>query len=232
LPARNLALAEDLGLDILVCCAACYSRLRAANHAVHTDQAVHAQVDRIIGRPYGGNVAVRHLLDVLVNEYGLEALQERLVTRLEGLRLAAYYGCLLVRPPEVVQFDDAENPTTLDRVAAAVGAEPVDWPYKVECCGGSLGLTRTDIVLKLSHDVLESAVHEGADALLVACPLCQTNLDLRQMQINREFGAHFDVPVLYVTQLVGLALGIDPRRLGLNKLITDPSRLLKAKALA
>ena len=229
LPVRNLLLAQELGLDTVVCCAACYSRFKAANKAMSSDGNYRVQVSEIVGRSYSGEVQVKHLLDVLTNEYGLDALRAKATRKLTGLRVAAYYGCLLVRPPKVVDFDDPENPTSMDQLANVLGAEAVDWPYKTECCGGSLALTRTDIVLKLSRDILQIAADAGAECLVVACPLCQSNLDLRQAQINKRYKTDFALPILYFTQLVGLALGMGWRELGLNKLIVSPKKLLGAK---
>jgi len=232
LPARNLLLAQELGLDTLVCCVACYSRFKAANKAMSSNEDYCAQVNEIVGSPYNGEVRVRHFLDVLVTEYGLDALREKMSRQLTGLRVAAYYGCLLVRPPEVVEFDDPENPTSMDELTTALGAEAVAWPYKTECCGASLALTRTDVVLKLSRDILQMAADEGAECIVVACPLCQSNLDLRQAQINRRYKTEFALPVLYFTQLVGLGLGMGARELGLDKLLVSPQKLLRDKGLA
>ena len=233
LPVKNLVLGRDMGLDMAVCCAACYSRLKVANRTMSSSEDRRVEdVEEIVGRPYRGEVKVKHLLDIVIGEYGLEALQEKVNRDLSGLKVAAYYGCLLIRPPEVVEFDDPENPTSLDELTTGLGAEAVDWPYKTECCGGSLALTRTDVVLKLCRDILQMAADEGAECIVVACPLCQSNLDMRQMQINRRYKTDFSLPILYFTQLVGLALGMEPRELGLDKLIVSPKKLLRAKAWA
>jgi heterodisulfide reductase subunit B len=231
LPVRNLALAKDMGLDMLVCCAACYSRFKAANKAMRSNEDSRVKVNEVVGSRYKGEVKVKHLLDVLTKEYGLDSLREKTTKKLTGLRVAAYYGCLLVRPPEVAEFDDPENPTTMDEIIAALGAEAVTWPYKTECYGASLGLTRTDVVLKLSHDILKMASDEGAECIVVACPLCQSNLDLRQAAINERYGARFALPIFYFTQLVGLALGIRAKGVGLGRLMVSPMELLKKKHL-
>ena len=167
----------------------------------------------------------------MIDEYGLDRLKERVTKDLSGLKVAAYYGCLLVRPPEVMGFDDPENPTSIDNVITALGAQAVDWPYKVECCSGSLGLTRTDVLLKLCHDILEMASAAGADCILVACPLCHSNLDMREAQVNKRYKTAFDLPILYFTQLIGLAVGMGAKELALNKHIVDTRDLLRAKAL-
>jgi heterodisulfide reductase subunit B2 len=231
LPVKNLVLARLSDLDTAVCCAACYSRLQVANKAMRSgEDARIPYVDQIVGSAYRGETRVKHLLEVVINDYGLEVLQTLVSRRLSGLRIAAYYGCLLVRPPEVTGFDDPEDPTCMEKLIAVLGAEPVDWPYKTECCGGSLALTKTNVILKLCRDILRMAADEGAECIMVACPLCQSSLDLRQSQVNKQYKTGFHLPVLYFTQFIGLALGLEAGALGLNKLIVDPRPLLKAKA--
>lgn len=233
LPVQNLVRAREMALDTAVACAACYSRLKVANKVMGSNgDARVPYVDQTVGSTYRGEAQVKHLLEVVIDEYGLEALQDKVTRSLSGLRIAAYYGCLLVRPPEVTQFDDPEDPTTMERLIAALGAEPVDWPYKTECCGGSLALTRTNVVIKLCHDILSMAADEGAECIMVACPLCQSSLDLRQAQVNRQYKTDFHMPIIYFTQLIGLALGMGNKELGLNRLIVSPDNLLRAKALA
>jgi heterodisulfide reductase subunit B len=229
LPVQDLLTVQEMGLDTAVCCAACYSRLSIANVTMsphsRADDIVSA-VDQVIGSPYRGQVKVKHLLEIVTKEYGLDALTQRVQVKLEGLRAAAYYGCLLVRPPEVVAFDDPENPRSMDDLIEALGAKAVDWPYKIECCGASLSLTRTDIVLKLCRDIYQAAVENGAECLVVACPLCQSNLDMRQRQVNKRYGTDYDLPVLYFTQLIGLALGLDEGELGLGMGLVSSKKLL------
>jgi heterodisulfide reductase subunit B len=232
LPVKNLVLAREMALDTAVGCAACYSRLKVANKAMSSDgERSRPYVDQVVGEPYRGEVRVRHVLEVVIQEYGLEALQEKIKTGLQGLRIAAYYGCLLVRPPEVTAFDDPEDPTCMEALISALGGEPVDWPYKTECCGGSLSLTRTNVILKLCHDILQMAADEGAECVMVACPLCQSSLDLRQAQVNKRYKTDLYLPILYFTQLTGLALGIKASKLGLDKHMVDPKKLLQDKGL-
>jgi heterodisulfide reductase subunit B len=147
------------------------------------------------------------------------------------LKVAAYYGCLLTRPPAVADFDDTENPVYMDRIIESLGGEALAWSHKTQCCGASLALTRTDVVVKLVRDILEAACEAGADCIMVACPLCQANLDMRQGQVNRQYGTDFAVPILYFTQLVGLALSIRPKELGLDMLLVSPKKLLREKSL-
>ena len=166
LPARNLAIAEKDGLDVAVACAACFLRFKQTNHDLKKDEALQAQIEKIIGTPYKGDVEVRHLVDIFAREVGLENIKARVKKPLEGLKLAAYYGCYLVRPPEVTQFDDPENPRIMDDLLAALGAETVDYSHKVECCGGNLLLARADVVIKLVGDICKSAIDAGAQAVV------------------------------------------------------------------
>ena len=233
LPVKSLASAGKMGLDTVVCCAECYSRLKIANRAMGSGENNHTRdVDQVVGSTYRGESRVKHLLEVMRDDVGLDVLHEKVTQDLGELKVAAYYGCLLVRPPEVTGFDDPDDPTVMDEIVTAVGAQAIDWPYKTECCGSSLSLTRTDVVLKLCRDIYQTAADQGAECLLVACPMCQGNLDLRQSQVNKRYKTNFDLPVLYFTQLVGLALGIGARELGLNKLIVSPTKLLKSRGLS
>lgn len=231
LPVKNLLKARSMNsYEVATCCAACFNRLKIANEFMEHDIEHRGKVNKIVGQEYKGEVKVRHFLDILVNVFGLKNLSERVVDKLSGLKVACYYGCLLTRPPEITQLDDLEEPHLMDDLMKTIGVEPVYWPYKTECCGASFSLTRTDIVLKLSADILQMAYDEGSQAIVVACPLCQSNLDLRQAAINRKYKKDFQMPILYFTQLVGLSLGIDAKKLGLNKHIVNPMKLLEKRA--
>jgi len=218
LPTLNLQKAQAAGLPVMVACASCYARLRIANHRISSNPEDRRRAERITGRTYDGGVEVRHVLDVLVNHLGLDAIRAKVRRPLAGLRVACYYGCLLTRPPEIVAFDDAEHPSSMDALAAAAGAEPVEWPFKTECCGAGLSMTNSGVVARLAHKLLSMARASGADCLAVACPLCHVNLDLRQADAAKAHGAFQPTPVLYVTQLLGLALGLPPENLGLDAL--------------
>jgi len=231
LPATSLAKAEKMGLDVVTSCAACFSRLKVANKIMSSDSDRKRKVNQIIQDNYQGDIEVKHFLDVLVSEYGLKALEEEVRIKLRGLKVACYYGCLLTRPPKVMEFDDPEDPKSMDELVETLGAEPVSWPYKMECCGASLSISKPEIVIRLAHDILKMAKDEGAECIAVACPLCQSNLDLYQGDIKRKYGIEPNLPVLYFTQLVGLSLGISPKRLGLKKHMVNPFPLLKAKGL-
>ncbi len=230
LPVINLQKAQAAGLPVMAACASCYARLRVANHKVQNEPDERRRAQRVTGAAYDGGVNVHHVLDVLVNHLGPEEIRRRVKRPLEGLRVAAYYGCLLTRPPEIVAFDDAEHPTCMDELIAAAGAEPVEWPYKTECCGAALSMTRSQIVGRLGHKLVSMAREAGAECLVVACPLCQVNLDLRQADAAKAHGALPETPVMYVTQLLGLALGLSPKELGLDALSISATSLLEAQS--
>jgi heterodisulfide reductase subunit B2 len=228
LPAATLAKVADMKLDMVVNCAACYNRMKVANHEIVTNKQMRVQVAEALGRDYDGSVKVRHLLEVLLDDIGAQAIEAKLQKSLAGMKVASYYGCLLVRPKEVTGFDDPENPTSLDRLVVAMGGTALDWPHKVECCGGGLSMSRTDVVVNLTDSVVGMAKAAGADCIAVSCPMCQINLDMRQLDIAKTKGKRHDLPVLYITQLLGLCLGIAPQRLGLNKLMVSPAKVVKA----
>ena len=227
LPAKDLAAAEESGRDVVVCCAACYSRLAAANHALANDEVLRAEVAEVIGREYAGGVRVRHFMSVLDEDVGLDEIRDRVEKSLSGLKAACYYGCLLARPRELSIFEDSEDPQSMEDLLSAVGAEPVEWPYKTECCGASFSITKTDTVKRLSGDILRMAKESGADCIAAACPLCQSNLDLRQADIEKETGEKIGLPVFYFTQLMGLAFGLPESVLGIGSLVVDPEPILE-----
>jgi len=227
LPAASLLLVRDMNMDMVVNCAACYNRMKTTNHDIRSDPALRERVHESIGRDYDGSVRVRHFIEVLLEDIGLEIISNRLKKSLNELKITCYYGCLMVRPPEIMQFDEPENPSSLERLVTAMGGESLDWSHKVECCGGGLSLTRTDVVVKLSNSVLDMAQAAGAQCVAVTCPMCQSNLDLRQKDIEKETGRRYDMPILYITQLLGLCLGISQKELGINKLMISPANVVK-----
>ena len=228
LAAANLLLAQQSGLEMVVNCAACYNRSKAANAEILHSPAMREAVADSLGQPYDGSVPVRHFVEILVRDYGLAQLKTKITHSLRGLNVAAYYGCYLVRPPDVAGFDDPENPTLLDSLVEAMGGTSVEWSGKVDCCGGMQNLTRTDITVRRSAVVIEMAQAAGAECIVVACPMCQTSLDLRQSDMAKLLGKTFNMPVIYITQLLGLALGIAPAALGFDKLIVNPSAVINA----
>jgi heterodisulfide reductase subunit B len=229
LPAISCVTAEKQALDILTCCAACHSRLKQTNQQVKEDPKLQAQISEIIEEDYHGRVNVLHITEVLGREVGLEATKNRVRTPLKGLKVACYYGCLMSRMPESLRDDKSEYPMLLDNLMEAVGAEPLDWPYKTECCGAALTLARQKTVIRLCADILQMAKQNRADVIAVACPLCQANLDMYQAEAEKLLGERFSIPVLYFVQLMGLAMDLDPKRVCLDKLIVDPLPILAKK---
>ena len=230
LPAANLIKVKDMGLDMVVNCAACYNRMKMANNEISTDSEIRTSVCDAIGRDYDGSVNVRHFVEVLLKDVGLETIAKTVKHSLKGLKVACYYGCLLVRPPKVMKFDDPENPTSLDKLVKTIGGESIDWSGKVECCGGGLSLTRTDVVVQLTDSILGMAQSAGADCIAVSCPMCQVNLDLRQQDIKKQTGRDYEMPIVYITQLLGLSFGISPDKLGFKKLMVPASNILEKVA--
>lgn len=227
LAAANLVRAKEMKLDMVVNCAACYNRSKIANYEAVNSPKIREQVGDSLGQAYDGSVAVKHFVEVLMKDIGVANLRKRIKNPLNGLKVACYYGCYLVRPPEVMQFDDSENPSILENLVEAMGGNALEWSGKVDCCGGGLNLTQTDITVQRSASILEMAQAAGAECITVACPMCQTSLDLRQSDIEKATGQKFGMPILYITQLLGLCLGIAPKELGLNRLIVDPSKIIK-----
>jgi heterodisulfide reductase subunit B len=233
LPARNLMLAAEAGRPVLAPCAMCFNRMKVTQHELQ-DSAKRQAVERLLGE--SGNQGIREsgsqeievlsLLQAFGSDEMLAAVEGAVVRPLKGLKAVCYYGCLLVRPAEIVQPDSLENPQAMDRLVAKLGAEVLDWPFKTECCGASLALARTDIVLALGRRLLSMARTVGADCIVTACPMCHSNLDTRQGQIKAKFGESFDLPIFYVTELMGLAFGLSPKELLLDKHLTDATRLV------
>ncbi len=229
LPAISCAAAEKQSLDIMTCCACCHSRLKQVNQQVKDDQELRTEISEIIEEDYQGSASVLHITEVLALEVGLEAIKARVRKPLKGLKVACYYGCLMSRMPEALLTDKSEYPMLLDNLMVAVGAEALDWPFKTECCGAALTLSQTKTVVRLSADVLHMAKQSGADAVVVACPLCQANLDMFQGEAEKLLGERFSIPVIYFVQLLGLAMDLDPKRICLDRLIVDPFPILAQK---
>ena len=227
LPAANMLKASETGLSMVVSCAACFNRMKVANHEIITNPEIKNKVAGILGKEYDGNVEIRHFIEILLEDIGIDKLQSTFTHSLNDLKVVSYYGCLLVRPHEVTKFDDPENPTTMDRLVEVMDGQALDWPHKVECCGGGFALSRPDIVIELSERILGMAEGAGTQCIAVACPMCQVNLDLRQKDINRKKNKNYNLPIVYITQLLGLCLGITPKRLGIKKCIVSPKPIIE-----
>ena len=201
--------------------------MKVANHEIQTNPVIRKEVAGILGEDYDGSVHVLHFVEVLIKEMGIQKLRKHFTHTLKGLKVASYYGCLLVRPQDVTGFDNPENPTKIDELVRAMEGESIDWPHKVECCGGGFAISNTGIVIELSASILEMAALSGAQCIAVACPMCQINLDMRQNDINRARKTDYEIPVIYITQLLGLCMGIAPRKLGMNKCIISPKPVIE-----
>ncbi len=226
--ARNLALAEKYHRDMVTACSACYTVLNKTNQYFAAYPDLRKKLGKALeaaGLNYSGNVRVRHLLDIVVNDVGLEKISSLVKKNLKDLKVAPYYGCQIVRPDTT--FDDPDDPQSMDRLIEALGATPVDYLMKSHCCGASLMGTQEKLALRLCKNLLLNAEQSGAHCLITVCPLCQMNLDVYQNKVNKLFGMMFNLPVLYFTQLIGISMGIPDRDLGVNRLavkITPPMK--------
>ena len=229
LPARELQLAEETGLPLVAPCAMCYFRLKVAAHELADEITLNA-VRELLAKEFHNTAEVLHLLEVIAEDK--ETMLSKLKRSLTGMKVACYYGCLLVRPRDILDFDDEENPQMMDGLMEMLGAESIDWSFKTECCGASLPLSRPDIVLRLSHRILSQAKQLGADCIVVACPMCHSNLDGHQKEMRAKYEDGVGLPVLYFTQLLGLALGFSAKQLLLDKHLTDTLPMLEGKGLA
>ena len=222
LPARNVLLGQKERLDMAIPCADCFYHSAAADERLRADPDFRSRLEELLGLEYRGEGRPRTLLDILGTDLPAERLASRVVRLLEGLRPAGYYGCLLVRPPELARhWDDAEHPVIMDRLLSALGAEPAKWSYAVECCGASLAISQGDIVERLVGRIVDGAEEAGADCLVTACPMCQANLDSRQGHRGEP------LPVFYFTELLSLALGVPETDRWFRRHLVDPRPLLK-----
>jgi heterodisulfide reductase subunit B len=228
-PMINLAVIEKSGFaEVVAPCAACFNRFRTAVHEAREDSDLKARLDEDIGYSYQDKVAIRSISEWLVNKIGVEAIKAKVTKPLDGLKVVNYYGCLLTRPPAITGHPNPEYPMDLDMVSEALGAESLDWDDKTMCCGGSLAVPAKEVMLKLSQDIVEHAQAVGADAVIVACPLCHSNLDGRQMQMK---DLAQKMPIIYVTQLMALAFGLGDKATAFGRNLVDPRPMLRDKGL-
>ncbi len=219
LASRNLAMAEKLGhKELLAPCSACYLVLNKTKHYLEDSPSVRGVIQKALAEvnmTYSGNTPVRHPLDVMINNIGLDAIKKRVKRPLTGLKVAPYYGCQIVRPYST--FDDQHDPQTMDRLMEAIGCEVVHFPLKTRCCGASLTGTLPEPGLLCAKIILEEALKRGADVITTVCPLCQFNLDGYHHNIEKKWKQSYRIPTVYFTQLMGLAFGLDERELGLHR---------------
>ncbi|MEM2924569.1 MAG: CoB--CoM heterodisulfide reductase iron-sulfur subunit B family protein [Methanocellales archaeon] len=219
---RNIILASKLGMDLIAPCSICYNNLLKADYSVKESQGVREKIEGLIGEPYRAEVKIKHLINVIIQEYGLDNLAGKVKKPLKGIRAAPYYGCLLTRPARICK---AEDPMWLENIIRAIGGEYIEFPSKTKCCGGALLMGKEETANKLAKNLLEEAKKLGANCLIVACPLCHTMLDAQQSKIETIYKTKFTLPVLYFTQAIGLALGLDMRETGLDKHFVSPKLL-------
>lgn len=227
--AKNLELAEQVDGDMAVACASCFSRLKTAQHVLSGNEVKRKQVEKAIDAPVKLDGNVKHLLEILAKDLGLKRLEAAVINPLKGLKVACYYGCLLTRPTDVPNLDCAEAPTIMEQVIEAAGAETVPWTHRLECCGANFTLSRPGVVIQLTNLILESAKAAGADCIMVGCPLCHGNLDIRQKEIEGVYSTSYNLPVFYLTQLIGLSVGLGADKLGLEAMMVNPLPLLREK---
>jgi heterodisulfide reductase subunit B len=228
LPLENLALIERSGFsEVTMPCAACFNRHKAAQYEIRHDESRWQAMDEVLDYHYQDSVKVNTLIETILQHVGKEKIAEKVQKPLENLKVVCYYGCLLTRPPQVTEAENPENPTDMDELVAALGAEVLDWSYKTCCCGAAHSLTRPDIVVKLSGNLVTHARQAGADVIAVACPLCHINLDARQFQMDVEE----PMPIMFFTQLMSLALGLPEKEAVLHKNMVDPRPLLREKGI-
>ena len=225
LPARNLALAQKAGGDLLIPCAACYNRLKGAELALRSNSEARAEIEADVGFNFTGQVRIRPLLAILHEDFGPQRVAAETRRPLSGLKVVPYYGCLLVRPPRVAQFDDPDDPRLMASLLRAAGAEVMPWSHATDCCGAGLSLPRSDAVYRLVGRLAERAREADAEALVTACPLCQVNLEMRQPARPR-------LPAFYFTELLGLAFDLPEARRWWPKHLIDPRPLLRSHNLA
>jgi heterodisulfide reductase subunit B len=230
---RNLLQVGRMNLDsVMTPCPGCFNRLKSTNIKLRTSEGTVGKEDESTKGSPGGLPRVMNLLQFLMEEIGLNGIAKPTKIPLKGLKLAAYYGCLTTRPRKIAEFDDSEQPVSMDRILDVLGAETVSWSHKTECCGGPFAASEVSIVVDLGGQVLEAARYAGAEAIVVACPMCQLNLDSRQGVAKDDQAFAAPLPIIYFTQLIALAYGFSVSRSGFKRLLVDPLSLLKRKGLA
>ena len=231
LSARNLALAEKEKLDLVTVCAGCYLSLHKTNKYFAQNVQMRRRLQRALkagGEEYNGTLQVRHFLDVVVKDLGEEEIKQHVVRPFEDLKVVPYYGCQITRP--FGEIDDTDFPQGMSRLLSWIGAEPLDFPLTTKCCGGMLMITQPETGIQLVGNILSQAKKLGAQCISTACPLCQINLEAYQARASRRTGKDCRIPVLYFTQLLGLSLGLDPKKLALGDCLTPTAGVLAARS--
>jgi heterodisulfide reductase subunit B len=217
LPARNLAIAERDGFrELLAPCPLCSMEFSKSRMLLLNDSALRREISEVVELPLEGRTEIINLIQIL-QQVGLDVIKAKAKRPLEGFKPACYYGCMLTRPRNIVQFDDPEHPTSMETLLRELGAEPVEWSFQTECCGGGMTMANDATVVRLSHKILENAKAHGANCVVVACPMCHVNLDMKQADIEHTMHTKHDLMIYYLSDLVGLALGLDEKSLGIDR---------------
>ncbi|MFB2836079.1 CoB--CoM heterodisulfide reductase iron-sulfur subunit B family protein [Floridanema evergladense] len=231
LAARNVALAQKQNLDLLTSCSGCYNKSARALKALDNEaekERITAILSEMGVSVSDYNIRVRNVVDVLANDVDIAS---RIKNPLTGLKVACYYGCLLTKPADITGWDSPVFPMSMDKLSQICGAEVVDFRSKTKCCGGPILVAKQDVAFDLTKNLLDEAKSLGADCIVLACPLCATNLELRQPDIEKKYNVSYNLPILYITEIIGLALGIKPGKLGINKHIVSPKSVLSKLGL-
>ena len=233
LPARNLGIADASGLtEMVIPCSACYSRMMVAQQRLSADRKLKEEINAELSKKVKGDVKIRSILEVLRPKVESGELQAKVLKKLKGLRPACYYGCLQTRfPVDLFVPDDVENPQGMEIVLKALGADPLDWSYKTDCCGASAAVSDTDTSLALMSRILKDAIARGANCFVATCPLCQLNLDAYQPKVNKKYGVTRSLPVYFITELIGLAMDKPAKELQIDRHFVDAMGLLKELSL-
>lgn len=230
-PAKVLSNAKKAGDTLTTLCSVCYNVLKRTNKVIQEDKERRAVINGFMEDEYDGSVNIMHFLEVLRDRLGFDKVKEAVKKPLKDLKAGAYYGCMLLRPFEDMGIDNAEAPTVMEDLLKTLGATPIDWPNKIECCGAHLAMNNPEIVTRLSGNVITSAVSNGAEIIVTSCPLCQFNLEESQQRVVEETPGIKPVPIVYFTQVLGLALGQDREKLGFEKNKWSAVELLKSREL-
>jgi len=226
LPLKNLAQAERQGLkSVLSPCPSCHSHMLCSHAEAGAEGRNRQRLQELAGSSYAGSLQLRHLVDLLYNDVGIDTIKEKVIRPLTGIKAVAYYGCMTRFPG--ITFDDKEMPVMIDEIVQALGAEPLPWSHTTECCGASFSISKTETVLRLVREILEAARLAGANCIVVVCPLCQSNLDMRQVEIEQKKAERFNLPIIYLSQLILMSQAVPNRELGFSKHMVDPKTLLE-----
>lgn len=228
-PAHVLVAARDEGSRVTTACTTCYNVLKRTNRFIRDHEEERERINTFIEAEYSGEVEVKDILHLLRDDVGYEMVREQVQRPLQDLKVACYYGCMVLRPPDEVAYDDPDHPQSLDDLMAALGATPVDFAHKNECCGAYLAVKDPEVTREMVYTILKSAQAAGAEAVATNCPLCQFNLDKQQAEIHTSHAGYHSVPIFYFSQLMGLALGLNPRDYGWERHYVDAVPLLRAR---